>query len=64
MYKVIKDFLGSPDGCRVISYKTGQILTEGTDFSADLAEVALVEGWAIKYIVEPKKPAKKKAAKK
>ena len=59
MYKVIKDFSGSPDGCRVIEYETGQILNVGTDFSADLVEVALAEQWVIEQ-----KPARKKAVKK
>ena len=45
MYKVLKDFKGSPDGCRVIQYTKGQMLEEGADFSRDLAEVALNEKW-------------------
>ena len=45
MYKVLKDFKGSPDGCRVIQYTEGQMLEEGSDFSKDLAEVALNEKW-------------------
>lgn len=63
MYKVLKDFRGSPDGCRVISYTVGQDIKLGSDFSTDLAEVALAEGWVTKYLVEPGKPAKKKTAK-
>ncbi len=63
MYKVLKDFLGSPDGCRVISYTKGQDLKLGSDFSDDLADVALTEGWVTKYLVDPGKPGKKKTAK-
>ena len=63
MYKVLKDFLGSPDGCRVISYKKGDILKVSTDFSDSLARVSVTEGWATKYLVEPGKPAKKKKGK-
>ncbi len=63
MYKILKDFLGSPDGCRVISYKVGDVLKVGTDFSEDLAEVAVTEGWATKYMVDPGVPGKKKTAK-
>jgi hypothetical protein len=64
-YKILKDFKGSPDGCRTIQFVVGQIVTEGTDYSTDLAEVAIVEGWATKHIDEPpkKKAAKKKAKK-
>ncbi len=63
MYKVLKDFLGSPDGCRVIAYKKGEILKVGTDFSSSLAKVSVTEGWATKYLVDPIKPAKKKTSK-
>ena len=59
MYKVLKDFTGSPDGCRVIDYTVGQELEVNTNFSADLAQAALAEGW----VTEAKKaPAKKAAA--
>lgn len=51
-YKILKDFKGSPDGCRVIDFKAGQIVTEGSNYSADLANVAITEKWAIK--IEPK----------
>jgi len=62
-YKVLKDFLGSPDGCRVIAYKVGQVLTVGTEFSSSLAKVGITEGWVTKFLVEPQKPAKSKTAK-
>ncbi len=60
MYRVIKDFPGSPDGCRVIQFKEGDILTVGTDFSTDLMEAVVAEGWVVEH--DPK-PAKKKAKK-
>jgi len=63
MYKVLKDFLGSPDGCRVIAYKKGDVLTVGTDFSSSLAKVGMTEGWVTKYLVDPGVPPKKKAKK-
>ncbi len=63
-YKVLEDFRGSPDGCRVIEYKKGQILTEGTEFSSDLANAVLAEGWVTKLIVKPKKIARAKKSKK
>lgn len=48
-YEVLKDFRGSPDGCRVIDYKKGQVV----DIVDSLAEVALAEKW-----VKPSKAAK------
>ena len=56
MYKVIKDFRGSPDGCRVIDYKKGQKLDIDTDFSQDLCDVALMEKWVVE--IKSKKTAK------
>lgn len=63
MYEVIKDFPGSPDGCRVIQYEKGQILNIGTDFPDDLCSVALAEGWVAEK-APPKKKVVKKTAKK
>jgi len=60
MYKVIKSFRGSPDGCRVIDFGQGESLVENTNFPADLIEVALAEGW----VKEVKPAAKKRAVKK
>ena len=62
MYKVLKGFRGSPDGCRVIKYIQGQFLEVNTDFSDDLCQVALVEGWVVE--VKNATPEKKTAAKK
>ncbi len=63
MYKIIKDFPGSPDGCKVIDYKAGDTYTIGSDFSADLAAVAVREKWAIEVESDkPDKPARKKRA--
>lgn len=42
MHKILKDFLGSPDGIRVIAYSAGDITT----LPESLAQVALKEGWA------------------
>jgi hypothetical protein len=56
-YKILENFRGSPDGCRVISYRAGEVWDAGIDFSEDLAEVALSEGWA--EVLKEKKPAKK-----
>ena len=61
MYKVIKDFMGSPDGCRVLAYEKGQEYEISTNFSEDLRDVALTEGWVVE--AEAKKPAKKAAKK-
>lgn len=64
MYEVIKDFSGSPDGCRVIEYEKGQKLEVCSNFSQDLADVALAEKW-VKEIEAPKpKASRAKAAKK
>lgn len=66
MYRVIKDFKGSPDGCRVIEFTEGQILTIGEDFSNSLMEAVVVEGWVVAHDQKPapaKKSAKKKAKK-
>lgn len=64
MYKILKDFKGSPDGCRVIDFTEGQEIPESTDFPMSLIEVALAEGWAEVKAAPKKKAAKKKAAKK
>ena len=56
-YKVVKKFRGSPDGCRVIDFKEGDIVTENKDFPPELKEVALVEGW-VKAVRVVKKKAK------
>ncbi len=53
MYKVLKDFRGSPDGCRVLDYEKGQALEISSNFSQDLADVAVAEGWATKYLIDP-----------
>lgn len=42
MHKILKDFLGSPDGIRVIAYSAGDI----TELPESLAQVAVKEGWA------------------
>ncbi len=47
MYKVIKDFKGSPDGIEVIEYKEG----DKVDLVPDLADVAIKEKW-VKPIAE------------
>ena len=57
MYKILKTFRGSPDGCRVLSYYEGDTLSVSVDFPQDLIDVALVEKWAQKV----KPPVKKKA---
>lgn len=41
MYKVIKDFKGSPDGMRVIAFAKGDDFTH----EGDLLKVALAEKW-------------------
>lgn len=41
MFKVLKDWKGSPDGFTVIKYKTGQIV----DLHPTLVDVALGEKW-------------------
>ena len=56
-YKVVKKFRGSPDGCRVIDFKEGDIVSENTDFPPELKEVALVEGW-VKVVSTVKKKVK------
>lgn len=52
MFKILKDFKGSPDGYTVIEYATGQEL----DLPPSLAEVALAEKWA-KPLPAKAKPA-------
>lgn len=42
MFKVLKDFKGSPDGRFAVDYKAGEVV-ELTD---SLAAVAVAEGWA------------------
>jgi hypothetical protein len=42
MHKILKDFLGSPDGIKVIAYSAGDI----TKLPESLASVAVKEGWA------------------
>ncbi len=58
-YEVVTKFKGSPDGCRILNYEVGQQLEVNTDFSEDLATVAVTEGWVkeVKPIAVPKKKA-------
>ena len=58
-YEVIKAFKGSPDGCRVVEFKPGQIIEVGEDFS----EGNLAAGFRNDWIL-PVKPAAKPVAKK
>ena len=58
MYKVIKDFRGSPDGCRVIDYEKGQKLDIDTDSSQAHCEVAVMEKWVVE--IKSKKTGKAK----
>ena len=43
MYKVVKEFKGSPDGHTVILFKEGDDFTE----KGDLLKVALEQGWIV-----------------
>ena len=66
MFKVLKNFKGSPDGCAVLDYAKDDELHICSTFSEDLAQVALAEGW-VKEVAgsKPKAaPAKKAAVKK
>ena len=62
MYKIIKSFKGSPDGCRVIKFTKGEMIEESADFPQSLIDVALTENWAV--VSEPAKKVIKKSAKK
>jgi len=62
MYEIIKGFKGCPDPTRLIEYVKGQTFEIGEDWSQELADTAIAEGWAVK--AEAKKAAKKKKAKK
>lgn len=53
-YKSLKDWPGSPDGCKVTEYKKGETYDHG-ELGDNLAEVGLREGWI--EVVEGK-PAK------
>lgn len=50
MYKVLKDFKGSPDGYTVVEYVAG---TE-VDLAPDLAKVAVKEKWVKELPAKPK----------
>lgn len=54
MYKIIKEFKGSPNGSTVIDYKEGEIV----ELESGLAKVALEEDWAelIDLPVDPVDP--------
>ena len=45
MFKILKGFKGSPDGFTVIYFPTGEIV----DLPQSLADVALIEGWAVPF---------------
>ena len=62
MYEITKAFKGSPNGWQVISYKVGDIVSVGDDFSESLLKVCLHNGWAEEVKAAPK-PVKKKAVK-
>lgn len=57
MYKVIKDFKGSPDGYTVIQYLEGQEV----ELSLALADVALKEKWAKKLPIKAREDAEAQA---
>ena len=50
MFKILKDFKGSPDGYTVIDYVAGSKV----DLAPSLAEVAVKEKWAKELPPEPK----------
>lgn len=50
MFKVLKDFKGSPDGFTVIQYAAGAEV----DLAPDLAKVALKEKWVKELPAKPK----------
>ena len=59
MFKILKGFKGSPDGFTVIYFPTGEIV----DLPQSLADVALIEGWAVPIlpiaeIVAQRKPGR------
>jgi hypothetical protein len=52
--KVIKPFMGSPDGLRSFDFEEGQISPSDLRLSPDLLAVALKEGWIIEEkAIEP-----------
>ncbi|MCB4811691.1 cytochrome P450 [Methylovorus menthalis] len=63
MYKVIKDFNGSPDGANVIAFKIGDSMSI-QKHGEDLINVALAEKWIVadKPPASPKSPEQLKAA--
>lgn len=63
-YKVIKNFRGSPDGCRVLNFVKDDMLVENQDFPMSLIKVALAEGWIAPALATKKKVVKKKTVKK
>lgn len=48
MYKVLKDFKGSPDGYTVIEYHEGEVVP----LPRSLAEVAIAEKWVEEVAVD------------
>lgn len=58
MFKVLKDFKGSPDGIQVIQFEAGQEV----DLVPDLAKVALEEKWVKAMPVKKVKSAEEVAA--
>lgn len=62
MYKVLKDFKGSPDGRFVINYTSG----ETVDLTESLAAVAVAEGWVapVDQVAEPQGEASSRKPKK
>lgn len=60
MYRILKDFKGSPDGGRVVLFSAGEQIAESADFPPDLIAVAIEEGWAEEIKAPKKKAARKK----
>lgn len=62
MFKVLKDWKGSPDGFTVIEYKSGQIV----DLHPSLIDVALGEKWVERFsdnktaTIQPDAPRRRK----
>jgi len=63
MYKILESQRASPDGCRVLDYAKGDIVSIGADFSESLAKIFIAKGWA-EEVKPVAKQVKKKAAKK
>jgi len=58
MFKILKDFAGSPDGSTVVNYRAG----ETVDLTPSLAVVAVKEKWAKEIVVKAKPDPEAEAA--